>query len=293
MTMNIFDRMMTLDRRWVFLFLVIVCVATYFVSFDIPVRIDPEVKTIYNFIDTLNPGDIVMIPMDYDPNSLAELHPMTYAIMEHCFRKNLRIIVTALSVNGPGMADQALRDITDSVALDREYNGKFYKGREIVNGVDYAFLGYKPYPSLVILGMGQDFRLPFPTDYYGMPLDSLPMMQGVINYDQVKCVINISGTSGTESWISYGQGRFGFPLALGLTGVMGADYYPYLNSGQIFGIMAGLLGAAQYEELADNTGLAKDGMRVQLSAHLMIILFILMGNIGYFIDRRRKKREGR
>ncbi|MEA3296942.1 MAG: hypothetical protein U9R56_03680 [candidate division Zixibacteria bacterium] len=293
MAMNIFDRMMTLDRRWVFLFLVIVCVGAYFLSFDIPVRIDPEVQVIYDFVDTLNPGDIVMVAMDYDPNSLAELHPMTYAVMEHCFRKNLKIIVTALSVNGPGMADQALRDIADSVAIDREYNGNFYKGREIVNGVDYAFLGYKPYPALVILGMGQDFRLPFPNDYYGRPIDSLPIMEGVINYDQVSCVINISGTSGTEYWISYGQGRFGFPLALGLTGVMGADYYPYLNSGQIFGIMAGLLGAAQYEELADNGGLAKDGMRVQLSAHLMIILFILLGNIGYFIDRRRKKREGR
>jgi hypothetical protein len=289
--MNIFDRIMTLDRRWVFLFLAVVCVVTYFVPFRIPVRVEDEVEVIYEFIDTLKPGQIVMVPLDYDPSTVAELHPMTYAIFEHCFRKQLMVIVTALHPNGPGMAEQALLDVADSMKLDRAYHGVTYQGREVKTGVDYTFLGYKPYPALVILGMGQNFRLPFPTDYYGIPLDSLPMMQGVQNYDQVAGVINISGTSGTDYWISYGQGRFGFPLALGLTGVMGADYYPYLNSGQVFGLMAGLYGAAQYEELADNAGPAIDGMRVQLYAHIVIIMFIIMGNVGYFISRREKNKK--
>ena len=118
------------------------------------------------------------------------------------------------------------------------------------------------------------------------------MMNGVRNYDDVACVVDISGGNITDYWISYGQGRFGFPLALGLTGVMTAQYYPYLGSGQVFGIMGGLLGAAQYEELAENTGLAKDGMRVQLGAHMVIILFIIMGNVGYFVSRRRSAGEG-
>ena len=33
--------------------------------------------------------------------------------------------------------------------------------------------------------MEQNFRLPFPLDYYGTPLDSMPMMQGVNNFDDV------------------------------------------------------------------------------------------------------------
>jgi len=290
--MHIFDKLMRLDRRWIFLGLIIVCVITYIIPFEVPILVEKEVNNIYEFIDSLPPDDIVMVAIDYDPNNLAELHPMTYAIIEQCWRKNLKVLITSLSQNGPGMADQAIREISDSLKLDRTYNGVFYEGREIVNGVDYAFLGYKPYFALVILGMGQDFRLPFPNDYYGTPLDSLPMMQGVYNYDDVACVIDLSGANITDYWISYGQGRFNFPLALGVTGVMTAQYYPYLGSGQVFGIMGGLLGAAQYEDLADNPGLAKDGMRVQLSAHMMIILFIIMGNIGFFMDKYRKKKEG-
>ncbi|HOZ08656.1 MAG TPA: hypothetical protein PKW75_10255, partial [candidate division Zixibacteria bacterium] len=63
-------------------------------------------------------------------------------------------------------------------------------------------------------------------------------------------------------------------------------------SGQVLGIMGGLLGAAQYEYLADNPGRAMDGMKVQLWAHIVIILFIVMGNVGFFASRRRQKREG-
>lgn len=286
--MNIFDRMMSLDRRWVFLFVALVCVITYVWPFSIPIRITNEVKAIFNYIDNLNEGDILFLGIDYDPNALAELHPMSYAIAEQAFRKKMRVIFVTLSQNGPGMADQAIRDISDSVKLDKTYNGVFYPGREIINGIDYVFLGYKPYPALVILGMGQNFRIPFPSDYYGTPLDSIPMMKGVMNYDQVKCVVDFAAGNVADMWISYGQGRYNFPLALGMTGVMGADYYPYLNSGQIFGIMGGLLGAAQYEKLADNPGPAIDGMRIQVYAHIVIILFIIIGNIGFLVSRRKQ-----
>ncbi len=287
--MNIFDRMMSADRRWVFLFLALVCVITYAIDFPVKIRVTNEVEKIYTFVDTLKEGDIIFIAIDYDPNALAELHPMTYSLVEQAWRKKMRIIFTSLSQNGPGMADLAIREISDSLKKNKTYNGVLYPGREIVNGIDYVFLGYKPYPALVIVGMGQNFRIPFPTDYYGTPLDDHPLMRGIQNYDQVKCVVDISGTSGVDMWIAYGQARYNFPLALGLTGVMAADYYPYLNSGQVFGIMGGLLGAAQYEKLTDNPGRAIDGMRVQLYAHIVIILFIVIGNVGFLMSRRQKR----
>jgi hypothetical protein len=291
--MNIFEKMMSIDRRWVFLLLAVVVIGTYAVSFEIPIRVNDEVRSIYEFIDKLKPGEIVYLGVDYDPSNQAELHPMAYAVMEHCFRKKLKIIFCTLSQYGPGMVDAAIHDITDSLRLDRTYHGVEYKGRELVNGEDYVFLGYKAYFALQILAMGQNFRLPFPVDYYGKPLDANPMMQGVVNYKQVACVIALSGGNITDAWISYGQGRFNFPLALGTTGVMAADFYPYLNSGQVFGLMGGLLGAAQYEKLSDNPGPAIDGMRVQVFAHVVIIAFIIIGNVGYFTERRRRAKEAR
>ncbi len=288
--MDFFSKLMQLDRRWVYLLLVIVCLTAYYSDFNVPIIVENETKAIYDFIEELEPGEIIFVAVDYDPSSQAELHPMTYALVEHAFRKDLKVIFTALSQNGPGMVDQALRDLTDSLRLPKTYNGIFYEGKEIVNGVDYTFLGYKPYYAIVITAMGQDYRILFPSDYYGTPLDSIPMMKRVHNYDDIALLVDISSGSITDAWISYGQGKFDFPLALGLTGVMTAQYYPFLQSKQIMGLMGGLLGAAQYEHLADNPGLAKDGMRVQLPAHLLIILFIIIGNVGYLATRYRERK---
>ena len=288
--MNFFSMLMRLDRRWVYLLLVIVCLTAYYSDFTVPTIVEAETKAIYDFIEALEPGEIIFVAVDYDPSSQAELHPMTYALVEHAFRKDLKVIFTALSQNGPGMVDQAIRDLTDSLKLPKTYNGIFYEGKDIVNGIDYTFLGYKPYYAIVITAMGQDYRILFPSDYYGTPLDSIPMMKRVHNYDDIAIVVDISSGSITDAWISYGQGKFDFPLALGLTGVMTAQYYPFLQSKQVMGLMGGLLGAAQYEQLADNPGLAKDGMRVQLPAHLLIILFILIGNVGYLATRYKERK---
>lgn len=287
--MNIFDRMMSLDRRWVFLSLAIVCVVTYLWDFSVPITVSNEVKSIYDRFDSLQEGDLIYMSVDYDPNALAELHPTTYALAEMCFRKKIKVIFGTLSNLGQGMVDQAIKDITDSVSHDATYNGVFFKGREIVNGIDYVFLGYKPYPAMVIQAMGLDFRVPFPTDFYGTPLDSIPIMKRVKNFDQCKLVINLAAGNVAEMWITYGHGNYGVPLALAVTGVMGADMYPYLGSGQIFGLAAGLLGSAQIEKLCDNPGRAIDGMRIQLFAHILIIFFIVLGNVGFLATRNRNK----
>ena len=67
---------------------------------------------------------------------------------------------------------------------------------------------------------------------------------------------------------------------------MGADYYPYLSTGQLFGIMGGLLGAAQYEDMTNNPGPAKDGMRIQVFAHMLMIVFIILANIGFIATKK-------
>jgi len=289
--MNIFDRMMSFDRRWVFLSLAIVCVITYLWDFSVPITISEEARSIYTRIEALEEGDMIYMSVDYDPNALAELHPTTYALAELCFRKKVKVIFGTLSNLGQGMVDQVIRDISDSLKDTATYNGTFYEGREIVNGVDYVFLGYKPYPAMVIQAMGLDFRVPFPTDYYGTPLDSIPIMQGTKNFDQCELVVDMAAGNVAEMWITYGHGNYDVPLALAVTGVMGADMYPYLGSGQIFGLAAGLLGAAQIEKLCDNPGRAMDGMRIQLFAHILIIFFIVIGNIGFLATRNRNKQR--
>ena len=273
--MTFYDRLMNLDRRWVYLVVGIAVIIPVLRPFRVPVYGTPEVKAIYEYVESLKPGDNLFLAIDYDPQAMAEVHPMAQAIMRQCFSRDIRLIISALSQNGPGMAEQLISEQA------KEFNKK--------SGIDYCYLGYKPYPGITILAMGQNFRIPFPTDYYGVPLDSLPMMQGIRNYDNVKAVIDIASTNAPDSWIINANGRYNVKLALGVTGVMAANYYPYLQSGQIFGLMGGLKGASEYEALSKMGDRATKMMSIQTTAHIVIILFIVIGNIGYFMSRKKKK----
>ena len=143
--------------------------------------------------------------------------------------------------------------------------------------------------------MSKDLRLSFNTDYYGTPIEKLPMMDGIKNYDDFGLVIGLSGTRMVEYWIIYGQGPYGFKYAMGCTAVTATDFYPYIQTGQSLGLIGGMKGAAEYEQLlvdhglADELGDAARGLDSQSLCHLVVIVFILLGNIAYFGGKRRGK----
>lgn len=276
------DRLLKIDRRWIFLLLAIVVVLVYLLDVSVPVYVTDEVRNIYTRIEALKEGDVILLGLDYDPSTLAELNPMTFTVLKQCFRKKVKLVVTALHQNGPTLGDQVIQE---AMELHRASGG------EVNYGTDLVYLGYKPYPALVINSLGQDFHISFPADYYNTSIDSLPLTKRVHNLTDCKAIINISGTSATDYWISYGAAAYNVPLAIGVTGVMATDYYPYLQSGRVFGLMGGLKGAAEYEQLAGSPGPAVQGMAMQMWGHLLIIFFIVIGNIGYFLSRRAQAKE--
>jgi hypothetical protein len=273
--MGFYERLMTLDRRWVYLAMALAVAVPLFISFQVPPYITPEVKKVYDFVESLKEGDRLLLAIDYDPMGMAELHPMALTISRQCFAKGVKLFFVTLSQNAPGMCEQLVSKVS------KEFNKK--------NGVDFVYLGYKPYPGLVILSMGQNFRISFPMDYYGTPVDSMPIMQGIRNYDDMKAVIAFESGWVADSWIGDANGRYKVPVGLGVTGVMAADYFPYVQSKQIFGLIGGLKGAAEYETLAKaKERSASRGMKVQTITHAVVILFIIVGNIGFFMSKKRK-----
>ena len=158
-------------------------------------------------------------------------------------------------------------------------------------GTDYCFLGFQPGTSAVILGMGVNIATVFPEDAYGEPLAEIPMMDGIRNYDDIPLVISLAGWSAAEAWVYYAYQPFGQAVGAGVTAVMATDYYPYLSSNQLVGLLGGMRGAAEYEVLIEHEDKGVQGMDSQSIIHIMIIILIFAGNIAYFGARRRKKLE--
>jgi hypothetical protein len=154
-------------------------------------------------------------------------------------------------------------------------------------------LGFKQGQEAVMVRTGTSIPETFPRDYAGRPVGELEVMQGVSNLSSVYLLVNISaGYPGTKEWVQQVGQRFPnvagdpIPIISGCTAVSAPEYYAYVSTGQLNGLLGGLAGAAEYEKLVDVMGTATRGMAGQSLAHLAIIFFILLGNGLQHLTRR-------
>ncbi|MBI3077510.1 MAG: hypothetical protein HYY85_11110 [Deltaproteobacteria bacterium] len=267
------QRLLDLDRRVIFLLIALATLIPLLYPVGLPVRVSPEVRRVYDTIESLPPGSVFLLSMDFDPSSKPELHPMSIAILGHAFRKNLRVIGMTLWVTGTGMAERVFASVAQE------------EGKR--DGVDYVFLGYAVGGANVILGMGQDLYKTFPTDHYGRRTTEIPMLRDIRSLREVRYAVDLAaGTPGIETWYVYGKEKYGFELGGGSTAVSAAGLYPLLQTGQINGLIGGLRGAAEYETLLGQKGKAIAGMDAQSATHLLIIVLIVLCNVSFFLSRR-------
>jgi len=270
--MSLADRVLRLDRRIIFILVGLGTALPLLVPVNLPITVTPRVETAYDTIDALPAGSTVMFSLDYEPDVAAELLPMTVAVMRHAFRRNLHVVALTLYPAGPGLVEPAIR-----VAAEAEHK---------VRNKDYAFLGYKSGFQTVMIGMGESIRSQFPVDFYGTPLDSIPVMRGVRNYGEIALLVNLTASSAADYWIQFAVGRYRKPMVLGATAVMATDYYPYLSSRQLLGLIGGMKGAAEYEKRMDIFGDARRGMDAQSLVHVIVTVLVILGNVALFASRR-------
>jgi len=268
--------MTRLKTRWVIfggLFLMITL--SYLLNVRFESVASPEVQKSYTYIEDLPEGSVIMVSFDHEASSLPEIQPLALVVLRHAFKNNLKIIGVSLFAEGTAIGYRLLSQTASE--FDKRY------------GTDYVFLGFKPQQISAILGMGESIRHVFPEDYLGTPTDEIPVMHGIVNYDQVEMVVSITDGALTVHWIEYVGSQYHQQVMAALTAAMITTYDPYLASGQLFSVVGGLKGAAEYENLLGQPGGGNRGMLAQTSAHLYVIVLIIIGNILYFRDRKRGK----
>jgi hypothetical protein len=272
--MNILHKLASIDRRIIYLLIGVVVIIPLILKLKMPIRVSQEVRSAYETLENLPAGSVVLASIDYDATSAPELTPMFRSFLRQCFRKKLKVIYTGHLAIGLPLAQFDLDQMTEEMGA--------------VYGEDYINLGYRPGFTAVMIGMGREIRDFFAVDYRNVPVDSFPIMKNVHNYDDIALIVPFAHGLTAEYWVQYVVSRFGVQMFACVTGVMAPGLYPYLQSHQITGIIGGLQGAAEYETLVEHPGTGTFGMPAQSIAHLLIIAFIIFGNIGYFASRRKR-----
>ena len=133
-------RLLDLDRRIIFLLVALGTILPLMFPVNLPVAVSPRVRAAFDAVDALPEGSIVLLSMDYEPDTMAELMPMSVAVLRHCFRKHLRVAAMTLYPAGVGLGEQALNAAS--------------RAEGAVLNQDYVWLGYKSGFQVVILGIG-------------------------------------------------------------------------------------------------------------------------------------------
>jgi len=286
-------KLLYIDRRIIYLVVAIGALIPIIRPIGLPVVPTEPVIGLFDKLQSLSPGDAVIISYDYGPSSEPELNPMSAAILRHCFHRDIRVIIMAIfPLGGVNMAIRQLERVTGEFE-DLEY------------GTDFVNLGYKDGGQAPMKAMAVSIREVFPNDVDGNDTASMPIMSKVQNYDDVKVVISLATGIIGEWWADLVNAQFDVPVAVGCTAVSAPKYYAFLRSNQMIAVLGGLRGASEYEELLrrnfewarevysdpdEMKQSATTGMDVQSIIHVIIIAFIIFGNVMYFATGKEKGR---
>ncbi|MBC8416146.1 MAG: hypothetical protein ISS80_01490 [Candidatus Cloacimonetes bacterium] len=316
--MSFFDKMQVLDRRYIYIVVALAIIIPLIIPFNSKTYVTVPTENVYKKIDSFagRKDRAILMCFSHDASTMAELFPMEVAILRHCFERKIQVFTICFMPAAKPLMDYALQTAKE------EYN--------VQSGIDYCNFGYKPWGLFlpILLGMGDDIAEAVDIDDEGRKISNLEIMKEIKNYNEMNLVVDFAASAAVYSWITYARARFGANVAAGITAVMAADNYPYLQTGQLIGMLSGLKGAAEYEKLVDifathkepdaegilqpaprefskevlkvswiklsdiknrNYKTARIGMNAQTVAHIMIIVFIILGNIGYFSSKKKKK----
>jgi hypothetical protein len=282
--MSVIDRLGAMDRRIVFLFIALAVAIPLLLRMTLPEKTTPIVQNIFDKVESLPEGAKVLLSFDYGPSTEPEVHPMAFAVTRHLLERNAKLYIMCLWATGQDEAVAVIREVIEVEFPDKAY------------GVDYVNLGYKAGNEGVINVIISDLKKLYTTDAAGTPINDIPMMRGIRNLRNFNLIVTYaSGKPGVKEWVQFGGDPGDIPVAAGTTAVDAPLQYPYYPR-QLLGLMGGLKGAAEYEyalmekypEYEQRSHAALDKMGPQAVAHVVIMLFIIIGNVTFFVQKARK-----
>lgn len=278
--MNVLRFLQEVDRRVLYALMIFVIALPMLLPIKLPINVSPPTKNLYDSIEALQPNDFVLFGADWGAGTRGESRSQTIAILRHMIQKKLRIAFIAFEPQG--------KDLCQKIAED------LGKETGYVEGVNWVNMGYKPDQANFLQGFVKDIIGTMVKDVHGTPLGTLKVMEGVKTAKDVKYVLDVTGSRSYETFITFMQQPYKDNLKMGgaLTAVMAPEAFNRLDAQQLVGLLGGLAGAAEYETLLKKPGEATAASVSSSGAHLLIIGFIILGNVAMVLEKRQRQRVG-
>ncbi|MGB9588064.1 MAG: hypothetical protein ACPL7O_07780, partial [Armatimonadota bacterium] len=221
--MDFFQRLQSIDRRVMYLLLVIVIVLPLVMQVDLPIVVSPAVRGAYNAVEQIPSGKIAVISVIWSSGTIAENRPQTEALIRHMFKSGKKFAIVAFDPQGSELAFQSANAIAKEM-------GKRY-------GIDWVHWGYKPSANLIpmLQSLPRDIHTAVGKDYFGTPVGRIPMMKNIRTIKDIGLIADVTPSATLEIWIAFIYGQYRTPLIYAPTAVMAPEGFNPLDAGQIKG----------------------------------------------------------
>jgi len=266
-----------LDRRYLHLLLIAVTVFPLLKPMGLPISIGVHSRTLYDYIQHLPPGSVVLNVFDWGPAQIPDAGVGAMAITQHLLSLPVKIVAFSQEVSAVMMYEYTMSRI--KIPPDKKY------------GTDFVYFGFIAGLETALAAIAKDVHATFVKDYYGTPVEQIPMMDKIRTVKDFALVVETTNTgTHVDGFLRQWKSPYGTPIAINIGAVMVPTYLPYYP-GQVLAVIAGARGGSEYELLIKQPGPGVASLDAVSTSHLLVIIFIAIGNIQYFIEKRKRREE--
>lgn len=265
---------------------VLLSLATGFPSTPASLLNPSEINAAYAAVDQVLPDSAVLVVFDYDPALFGEMEAAAAPLMDHLLAKNPRLTFVSTSPTGPALAERFMLKT---------------QGNQYKLGEQYADLGYLAGGPSGVLGFASNPRAVAGTaeDWQNVPL---------LNVDELSdfslIVILTDNADTGRVWIEQTRAEIDndtptdytddTPILMAISAQAEPMLLPYYDSGQVQGIVTGLMGGKIYEQKNGQPALAAKYWNSFGAATFVAELLIIGGALWGAVTgwRARKKNTG-
>jgi hypothetical protein len=281
--------MATLDRRIIYLIIFILTLGPVLNPLGLPIAVTQDTVTYYNYVHSLSKDDVIWAAWETGFSAWNELKAGIIATYREVIRSGAKMVVAYGTTEDNavfqlvfGDPEQGIRGIlTDDLErYDYQY------------GRDYIVLGYVLVNEASTSSLARDLHSVVTNDYKGNSLDGT-FWDDLHNAGDFTLIIDFSPGMQTNAMIRHWVMDFGTPMIEGAIGVNIPSLMPYVGTGHIKAMLQSTRGCAELEYLAGVPGPGLTSMDAFTLIHYVIVLFIIMGNIGYFGWEKNSQQRAR
>jgi hypothetical protein len=247
----------------------------------LPMAVSNIGRDFYNQIQTLKPGDAVILGAALSSGGFDTDRTFYKALLNSIAAKGAKFVIWSLD---PTFAALIGRNPSEDVIagycrFTKLYNYKY--------GEDYAYLPYIPGEETAIAAVAANIKATFGVDGYGTPISQIPLFQKVNTLTDFKLAI-FGAVSYTvpEMFVRQWPAKYGVTtISYSLFSLIGAYYGKY-----IMGDLDSYTGFAEYEYMVKEPGEYVLRMDIRNVNVTLTFILIAIGNIA-MLQARRKKME--